>query len=542
MSHKKPTLGNQFSGLFDQIKVRFDDKPTSEEKPEHGQKRKDKTREKNPRGKVKARSSVKRKPSKPKKRNYVEVKAPDTSCYDVPRRPSGSSTSKNLSPVDLPPLHEISADVENLDIHLPNSNAIASPSINPNDGMTARDGEPAIIGLDFGTAFTKAIIHWRNRHYIVDWKDIIDAKDPHLLPSSFSEHTSGSTLLGDVDEAGWTSKKGLKISIIENTADNKASDIDATIFIALVTRYIRGWAEKKFKDMGAEKLRWRLHVGLPASPFQSEKKQDRLMRIASHGWSIGLNQGIITRESVTDATAGPSPDSHIPIKVVPEFLAQLYPYLKSSKSQEGLHGLIDIGAGTVDFVIFNIVRIDNSDKIPIFGDNVSPLGSHYLIGALAGRRGQTIPWHDSDASKSFAFFSERTGEPREEISLRTRIFDQHVKKALGHALKSARSLFTNSPVWRRQNEFPFFLCGGGSHITFYKHSIKNRKSLSIAYRNIPLPKNIVGDINPKSFHRYSVAYGLSILPRNLAAITPKRDIDPVLPPDPIETEDRDASR
>ncbi|MBZ9557215.1 MULTISPECIES: hypothetical protein [unclassified Modicisalibacter] len=541
MHKNKPTLGSQFSEVFDTLKAKFDHPQSSSQKNKNAKPKKEQRDRQSRRKNIKHEAAVKSKPRNKGKKRYVEVKKVDTRCYDNPGKVARSRNDVS-PPAETPPLHEISADVEHLDIRLPTANAIASPSIDPNIDMTASDGEPAVIGLDFGTAFTKAVIHWRNRHYIVDWKEIIDSEDPYLLPSSFSEHDSGIVLLGDVSEVGWTSRKGLKISIIENTDDNFSSDVEATIFISLVTRHIRGWAERTFKDMGATTLRWRLHLGLPASPFQSEKIQERLYRIAKNAWSASFYQGQISRAVVTKIYSHSSRQHTIPIKVVPEFLAQLHPYLKSSQSQEGLHGLIDIGAGTIDFVLFNIFRVEDSDRIPIFGDNVAPLGSHYLIATLSGRAGQSLQWEDSDASKAFSFFSERTEEIREQVSKRASIFKEHLKKGLSKALKSTHQLYPNAPVWKKQNEFPFFLCGGGSHISFYKTSIKDRKSLSISYKKIPLPKNVVGDIKAASFHRYSVAYGLSILPRNLAAITPTRDIEYIMPPDPVEIEDRDANR
>lgn len=541
MSKRKPTLGNQFSEVFDTLKAQFDHPDPSRKQSNRKKTDNDKREGQAPRRRIKHGPYVKKKPTTRENKGYTEVKAPDTSCYDTPEKEDASRYGRPPT-VETPPLNEISADLEHLDIRLPSSYAIATSSSDPKSDMTASDGEPAVIGLDFGTAFTKAVIHWRNRHYIVDWKDIIDTEAPYLLPSSFSEHDSGTVLLGDITEPGWTSRKGLKISIIENTDDNFSSDIEATIFISLVARHIRGWAERVFKDMGATTLRWRLHIGLPASPFQSEEIQERLYTIAKNAWSISFYKGKISRTAVTKFYSSSSQHHIIPIKVVPEFLAQLHPYLKSSQSQEGLHGLIDIGAGTIDFVVFNIFRINDSDRIPIFGDNVAPLGSHYLIGALAGREGQSLQWEDSDASKAFAFFSEKTGEAREQVSQRASIFKEHLKRGLSQALKSTHQLYPKAPVWKKQNEFPFFLSGGGSHIPFYKTSIKDRKSLSISYKKIPLPKNIVGDIKAASFHRYSVAYGLSILPRNLAAITPTRDIEYIVPPDPQENEDRDASR
>lgn len=544
MAYKKPTLGNQFSGVFDDLKAQIGEKEKDHKNVSADESDKDSKRKNKAQKKIKPKPPARGQRSKGRRKSYVEVQAPDTSCYHIPSRPPHSPGKKPGKTPELPSLAEISADLEKLQIELPTSDAIVTPSASPNDELTEKDkdGEPVIIGLDFGTAFTKAVIQWRNRHYIVDWKDIIDAKDTYLLPSSFSEHDSGFIVLGDSHESGWTSIKGLKISIIENTTNNFSSDIKATVFIALVTRYIRGWAEKTFKDKGAIKFRWRLHIGLPASPFQSEDIQHRLNKIASNAWSIGFQPGMITRKTVENAFENSPSSNPIPIKVVPEFLAQLHPYLKSSKIQEGLHGLVDIGAGTVDFVIFNVFRTRTTDKIPIFGHNVSPLGSHYLIANLAGHKGQAITWHDSDASKSHTFFSERTGESTEEVSQRNGIFYKHFKKALVNALDSARSLYHNSPVWRKENTFPFFLCGGGSHIDFFRQSIKDRNQLSIAYKDIPLPKNIVGDIKPNTFHRYSVAYGLSMLPRNLASITPTRDIEPIKPSAPVEIEDRDASR
>ena len=53
-------------------------------------------------------------------------------------------------------------------------------------------GELAIIGLDFGTAFTKAVVRFGGRDYAVEWDQVarLEGGDKYLMPTCFSEDES----------------------------------------------------------------------------------------------------------------------------------------------------------------------------------------------------------------------------------------------------------------------------------------------------------------------------------------------------------------
>lgn len=82
-------------------------------------------------------------------------------------------------------LREASADVRELRIAAamsrPRDFAELAPVVEDSEGRLA------ILGLDFGTAFTKAVVRWSGRHYAVDWSYVVEGEDHHLLASVFSE-------------------------------------------------------------------------------------------------------------------------------------------------------------------------------------------------------------------------------------------------------------------------------------------------------------------------------------------------------------------
>lgn len=77
--------------------------------------------------------------------------------------------------------------------------------------------------------------------------------------------------------------------------------------------------------------------------------------------------------------APPSPLSKwdwIQSRLFPEFVAQVAVYARSPQRQDGLHLLVDCGAGTLDIATFNVGRQPgtNEDIYPILQSEVAPLG------------------------------------------------------------------------------------------------------------------------------------------------------------------------
>ncbi len=82
--------------------------------------------------------------------------------------------------------------------------------------LEAQDGRLAILGLDFGTAFTKAVVRWSGRHYAVDWSDAVEGGDHHLLASVFSEAPDGRCVLCAHPAAGWSVREGIKLQLLSS--------------------------------------------------------------------------------------------------------------------------------------------------------------------------------------------------------------------------------------------------------------------------------------------------------------------------------------
>lgn len=110
--------------------------------------------------------------------------------------------------------------------------------------ITPADASPAIIGFDFGTAFTKVIVQWRDRHYPIDWSDAVDTSDRFLLPTCFYEQADGTLALGRGPLRSTKGRivEGIKLRLLEwergPGTSLPESATDAAAFMALALRYV----------------------------------------------------------------------------------------------------------------------------------------------------------------------------------------------------------------------------------------------------------------------------------------------------------------
>ena len=137
------------------------------------------------------------KPSVAKPPPEVAAKAGPSSTLPIPRMAPTSL------PAPPPPalvkslrqrLSEASADLRRLKICAAMSRPRDCLELSP--VVEDKAGRLAILGLDFGTAFTKAVVRWSQRHYAVDWSDAVEGEDHDLLASVFSEAPDGCCILG----------------------------------------------------------------------------------------------------------------------------------------------------------------------------------------------------------------------------------------------------------------------------------------------------------------------------------------------------------
>lgn len=406
----------------------------------------------------------------------------------------------------------------------------------PKSSMTIR------IGLDFGTAFTKVVIRAGHDLIPVDWSMVTgDASDigRYVMPGFIYRSRDG--------EYHWRGQSkseilaNLKLSSIETSKTDECPT--ATLaYLALVIRYARAFLYQQTeigRMLAARSLRWELNIGCPTEPHERPEVVARLQRIARIAWQLA---GIDNLHDSNIEAAWQNNQVDVGLEtdpgVVPEFVAQIAGYLGSSQVREGLHALIDIGAGTLDMATFNIVLPSNNSetlpRIPIFFSAVRPLGTHYLNSNRYSSLGLEPAWDDAAPIEPASDFSRRYGCDPDRVNAVDSNFIDQVKTLITCVIDGTRTNLRGDPGSRAWSEgLPMFITGGGAECELYRRAIyaaqselKQQMSSPSRFRFIELdPVGARFPEDPKG--RLSVAIGLTEDTESIARIIPHREIGPI---------------
>lgn len=194
-----------------------------------------------------------------------------------------------------------------------------------------------------------------------------------------------------------------------------------------------------------------------------------------------------------------------------------------------LHMLIDIGAGTVDVVTFNVGYLNDEDRFPIFEAEVARFGTHYLLASRAATiQRYDQAWRESDAGLSTTKFADLYGNPDQKLTSLSEQFGQELTKVLVSALgKTKARRYPLSPALK--TSVPVFIGGGGKGIDV------NRQAFALAGNRfalrklrLPLADNIQSaNLNESNFDRVSVAHGLSFFADDLGKICRRSEVEDV---------------
>lgn len=399
---------------------------------------------------------------------------------------------------------------------------------------TAGKAHTVYMGIDFGTAYTKSSVGFGGDIFIVDWEGVKAGPDKFTLPGEFSVLPDGSCIVGRSPQANRVASD-LKLPFLEVQA-SKDGLVDATVFLALIMRYVRAWwLHRQAGLIRNRSLEWNINLGAPTSPWHDNVIRAKYERAAKAAWMLSVGRTPIRVEHAVDALerARRSADKNLPpVEVVPEFVAQIASYTRSPQRQPDLHILVDVGAGTVDIVTFNVHRNDRTgeDHFPIFWASVSNLGTHYLM----ARRLRGCPtacdshWDDTSAVPSSNQLSQITGIASHEIRRIDQAHTTDVARAIASVLRTTKQQrYRGSPNWNAG--IRVFLCGGGSSCEVFEQVIPAAARLSgvpLPRIRLPLPERLKApDLPQDQFHRVSVAFGLGMDAFNLGQIISMAEIE-----------------
>ena len=412
-----------------------------------------------------------------------------------------------------------------------------------------------VIGLDFGTAFTKVVIGETRVGYAVPFMPYADGRNRYLLPDVFTVEKNGECVLGDGSEPAERFSR-LKMRLLEG--DHSISNqTEIAAFLALVFRHCRGWLLNTHKaTYGDSILDWNINVGLPTETCDDRVMAGTYHNIAQSAWQASIGIGplfldsvrrIVERNSTARNDGGSDhakvwePNIHPDaIRLFPEFVAQVTGYVRSPSRQPDLHMLMDVGAGTVDVTIFNVHRTDDGeDKFPIFARSVKRLGVQYLARHRIENSDYSGAWRPSahDIPPSAHEFARKIGISEDRLNSLDGKFLRQVRDQMHKQLEHTKT--KRYPLSEKWHEgIPVFLCGGGANMSLYSCLISPAEGMGTPYEHgliyklkrgyLPKPERLSAEgVEDKDYDRLSVAYGLSFDALDIGEIEKSGDIEDV---------------
>ncbi len=404
------------------------------------------------------------------------------------------------------------------------------------------------IGVDFGTAFTKVAMRAGEDTILVDWFAVTGDDSPtgrYVVPGFVHRAPDGEFCWQRDTNAEVLGN--LKLPIIQTTC-SEGCPTATLAYLALVIRYSRAFLyhASEIKNKVSERsLRWELNIGCPTKPHENLEVVERLQRIVQTAWYLAKEEHLRERDIIA---AWNQRDADVGLEtqpgVVPEFVAQIASYLRSNKAVEGLHALIDIGAGTLDVATFNVMlpkTPDASPRIPIFFSEVCLLGTHYLSYNRYSRLGLGFEWDDAAAVETSDSFAKRNNIALSTVRRVDAKFQRDVSQRIHKVIKATYTNakgYPNSPAW--DGGLPTFITGGGAMCETYLQAIEcSEESLRERMRGANLSgrfrfieREPFEVVRPNADligarDRLTTAIGLTVDAENIARIVPHREIEPM---------------
>ena len=395
-------------------------------------------------------------------------------------------------------------------------------------------GVDVVIGLDFGTSFTKAAVGFRDKIFPVTWDGISKCQPTYLLPSEYTELDDGSLFIGQHPDARNDQVRGdLKLPFI-NAGVSGANVCAASTFVALVLRYIRAWVfHHHAAKLGRARIRWQFNIGAPCNGLENLQLVRVYKVLAATAWLRSLEVAPL-RLAGDSSTLWRDDQPLLDLiehQVLPEFVAQMAGYMQSPQRQRGLHALVDVGGGTLDVVTFNVHQVEGEDTFPFLVPQVHSFGTHGLIqNRLTGLMavGREFVVDELAPIESARAFARSAGIAEHHVSNRDALFKTELRSVIKSVFETTKSRrYRLSEAWR--TGVRTFFTGGGSQLDLYRDALKTSQVPSakgLHLMLLPPHRNLDGfSGGDREYQRVSVACGLAQDALTLGRIVPAREVE-----------------
>jgi hypothetical protein len=394
------------------------------------------------------------------------------------------------------------------------------------------------IGLDFGTSSVKAVVGdaSQEKYFAVPFVQSVGI-DEYLLPCRLFVNQAD-----DICEysliSGERVVRDLKLALLSKP-ESLDCRVNVVAFLGLILRHIRGWLFTKHADVyQRSKIYWKVSIGLPSEARLNNQLVPVFERVMAAAWMVSRMPGPINKRVVSEAINSNSHMADLEVTVIPELSAQIYGFVASTafdKNKINRYSIVDIGAGTVDASVFDVVYNKSRWDFVYYSASVQPNGvanlhSHrvdWWVNQLQGKNGVEKVLDDLKNEQYNTDIESPLPEDCFEYldGIRVDCDAEYVTPDVDFFNKLVRQV-QGDVLWRcwnkkllNQNDLtgmPMFVCGGGSRMNFYRKLTDGiGQTIGAAWLR---PEQLTLAIPPgfecpgvvtDDYDRLSVAYGLS---------------------------------
>jgi hypothetical protein len=416
--------------------------------------------------------------------------------------------------------------------------ALAKAELQKRQSEKARTPIYLIVGLDFGTAYTKCMVRDFNYRRAVPISFDIDGEATFFVPSelgwrrgnlihpldgvpegtqvlSFLKMALAAAALGISSD--WLDGVIRPLGIADSHRQMESVRALVVLYIARVLQAVKCAISERWKDFGqiaGDAVFYNMAV--PAAQARDEAVLNAFREC--------LNAAVIVMRAGSEVPQDlslliPLVDHHRGTRldicdVMPEVTANVQSYVRSRAGQHGLYLFADVGAGTVDYSVFIYYPQGGVRALTYPHATVEHLGSSQLEMRAFQRSHAAI-------TRQLRLLKEgisRDGEWRMNLSKELKTTRDELQEEITGATQRVVAL-TRRKLRRGQFQTMQILYGGGGwtqipYASGIEAAFDSRWGLSPVSQPLPVPNDVDWPAHEgaKLFRRFSVAYGLSFLP------------------------------
>ena len=371
------------------------------------------------------------------------------------------------------------------------------------------------IGLDFGTAFTKAAYEItpsnEHRKYSVKFSSE-DSTDGFLFPSVLYYDADHARLMISQSTENTPKLEYFKLLMVNDTLQrnqilhsgqyptvNDKEQLCSAFYLGYVFSLIRATIKNNpaARNVNTDS-HWYVNMGIPIES-DTEEKEIRIFRtVLNVAWAYSLENPFTDMADLFSLDAFFSEhreDLSESLNVYPELFAEVLLYQQDPNIPDGFYTVVDIGGGTADIATFRKYKPEGSDtKVECLRKNVVWLGYDSLAGRVnAAEEGVpteeikdllnngSIDFNDDTLAGLQRFYSVDTSKLRE--------CRKGFRTAYGSCVMGTKEFRYDEMGMEavRGKEMKFFPLGGAGSVAFYEQAISY---MIDAQKNSDIPRAV----------------------------------------------------